>query len=50
MSPVTELAEYGLPFAAAAIVCILEGLLLMAIFFGGLALRAVWSKLTEGQS
>jgi hypothetical protein len=43
---IEQLAEYGLCFVAAAIVCIGEGLILSAVFFAGLAIRAVWSKLT----
>lgn len=43
-----EILKYGLPLAAAALLCVAEGLLLLAMLFGGLAIRAVWSKLTEG--
>jgi hypothetical protein len=45
---IEQVAEYGLCFAAAAIVCISEGLVLTALFFAGLAFRAVWSKLLIG--
>ncbi len=44
----TDLAEYALCFSAAAIILVTEGLFLLAIFFGGLAIRAVYSKLIEG--
>lgn len=40
-----EAIEYGLCFAAAAVLCITEGMFLLACFFGGLAIRAVWHKL-----
>jgi hypothetical protein len=44
---IEQLTEYGLCFAAAAIVCLCEGLVLLAFFFAGLAIRAVWSKLAQ---
>jgi hypothetical protein len=40
-----DLAKYILCFSAAAIMCIGEGLILLAVLYGGLAIRAVWSKL-----
>jgi hypothetical protein len=42
---VTETVEYGFCFAAAALLCIAEGMFLLACFFGGLAIRAIWHKL-----
>lgn len=41
----TETAEYGLCFIAAAILCITEGMLVLACLFGGLAVRAIWHRL-----
>ena len=41
----TETVEYGLCFIAAAAVCVAEGLFLLALFFGGLAVRAIWTKI-----
>lgn len=35
------LVEYGIAFAAAALLCAAEGLLLLSIFFGALAVRAI---------
>lgn len=34
-----EFTEYGLPFALAAIFCLVEGLFLVAVLFAGLAIR-----------
>ena len=34
-----DLCEYGLPFALAAVFCLVEGLFLIAVLFAGLAIR-----------
>ena len=46
----TEAVQYGLPLAAAALICLAEGMLLLGALFGGLALRAAWSRLTRKNS